>query len=252
MIASSENKHMSETIEILGRRLKLKHLPNGFITSMDSVLLAAACPIKSGQNLLDMGCGVGGAGFCVLERIVCDVHLTGFDIQEKQIELAKLNASVNGYDGCTQFETTDIKDFNNEKAYHHVICNPPYLEKDGHLRSPYAHKATAMGHDVDGGTIGDWIVKAHDVLKSKGTFTLIHRADQIDKIIRSMGKRFGSIEIIPLWPKAGVNAKRVIVRAIKDRRSPTTLHSGIILHDSDGQYTIEANNILKNAEGLFL
>ncbi len=242
---------MTKTIDILGKRLKLAHLPHGFITSMDSVLLAAACPAQSNEKVLDMGCGVGGAGFCLLARKP-EIHLTGIDIQAQQIKLAELNADINGYINNTNFETIHIKDLNYEKAFDHIITNPPYLKKDEHLRSTHVEKAKAMGFDSDGGTLGEWIGKAHFCLKSKGTLTLIHRADCLDEIIRIIGKRFGAIEVIPLWPKAGVNAKRVIIRAIKDRRSPATLHSGLILHDKNGQYTIEANKILKHAHSLFL
>lgn len=242
---------MTKTIDILGKRLKLAHLPNGFITSMDSVLLAAACPAQSNDKVLDMGCGVGGAGFCLMARQP-NIHLTGVDIQEEQIKLAELNADANGYKDTTNFETINVKDLSHEKTYHHIITNPPYLKKDEHLRSAHDEKAKAMGFDDDGGTLGEWIGKAHFCLKSKGTLTLIHRADCMDDIIRIIGKRFGAIEVIPLWPKTGVNAKRVIIRAIKDRRSPATLHYGLTLHDQDGQYTMAADKILKHAEGLLL
>ncbi|MEM7617851.1 MAG: methyltransferase [Pseudomonadota bacterium] len=241
---------MTETIEILGKRLTLAHLRNGFKTSMDSVLLAAACPVQANEKVLDMGCGIGGAGFCVLAR-VSGVSLTGVDIQEAQIELAAQNADKNQFEN-TAFVTSDIIDFKREKEFHHIIMNPPYLDGGKHLRSPHPEKATAMGHEENAHSIKEWIDIAHFNLKSKGTLTIIHRADQIDEIIRIMGKRFGAIEIIPLWPKVGVNAKRVIIRAIKDRRSPSVLHSGVVLHDLDGQYTIEADEILKNAKGLLL
>ncbi len=242
---------MTKTIDILGKRLKLSHLSNGFITSMDSVLLAAACPAQPNEKVLDMGCGVGGAGFCLLARMP-QIHLTGVDIQPEQIKLAELNADVNGYKENTNFETINVEDLNHEKAYHHIIANPPYLKKDEHLRSAHVEKAKAMGFDSDGGTLGEWIGKAHFCLKSKGTLTLIHRADCLDEIIRIIGKRFGAIEVIPLWPKTGISAKRVIIRAIKDRRSPAILHYGLTLHDAGGQYTMEADKILKHAEGLLL
>lgn len=242
---------MADIINILGKRLTLAHLPNGFKTSMDSVLLAAACKARAGDAVLDMGCGVGGAGFCLLARVK-GVRLIGVDIQDAQIKLAIQNAQTNDFANDATFETSDIIDFKREKEYHHIIMNPPYLDGGKHLRSPHAEKATAMGHQENEHSIKEWIEVAHFNLKSNGTITIIHRADQTDEIIRVMGKRFGAIELIPLWPKIGVKAKRVIIRAIKDRRSPLTLHSGLTLHDDDGQYTIEADKILKHAEGLLL
>ena len=104
----------------------------------------------------------------------------------------------------------------------------------------------AMG----GLTVKHWIDCAHEALKSNGTLTLIHRADQIDKIIQGLGKRFGAVEIIPLYPKAGQPAKRVIVRAVKHRKTPATLHAGLTLHQDNGAYTDAAERVLRSAEGL--
>lgn len=238
-----------QEIYVLNKRLKLLHSESGFKTSIDSVLLAASCPAKSGDSILDMGCGVGGAGFCVLSR-VDGTHLTGVEIQTDHVELARRNAVTNMMQDRSEFICCDIRDYKEEKAFHHVICNPPYLEAGAHLRSPSEEKATAMGHDDHKLSVKDWIDTAHFCLKSNGSLSMIHRADKIDKIILGLGKRFGAVEIIPLWPKVGVNAKRVIVRAIKDRKSPATLRSGLVLHNEDGSYTHAAEQILREMKSL--
>jgi tRNA1(Val) A37 N6-methylase TrmN6 len=237
----------TQEIYVLNKRLKLLHSEKGFKTSMDSVLLAAACRAKSGDHILDIGCGVGGAGLCVLTR-VDGVKLTGVEIQEDHAELARQNAKVNGMQERCTFVNADICEYREEKAFNHIICNPPYLEAEAHLRSPSKEKATAMGHEDREVSVKEWVDCAYFCLKSNGTFTMIHRADKVDKIILAMGKRFGAIEIIPLWPKVGKNAKRVIVRAIKDRKSPATIHAGITLHNDDGEYSYVAEKILREME----
>lgn len=239
----------TQEIYVLNKRLKLLHSEKGFKTSMDSVLLAASCPAKAGDHILDMGCGVGGAGFCVLSRVE-GVKLTGVEIQTDHVELAEKNAVVNCLQKRTEFICSDIRDYKNENAFDHVICNPPYLEAGAHLRSPHEEKATAMGHDDKNLSVKDWVDAAHDCVRSNGTLSMIHRADKIDKIILALGKRFGAVEIIPLWPKVGVNAKRVIIRAVKHRKSPATLHAGLVLHNDEGEYTPEAEKILRDAERL--
>lgn len=241
---------MKQEITVLNKQLRLKQAENGFRTSLDSVMLGAACPIQAGQSLLDMGCGVGSAGLCVLYR-VRDINLTGVEIQASHCDIASENAKVNGFSNQAGFINADIRDYKFERGYHHVVCNPPYLETGAHLRSPHDAKATAMGHDGDIAT-RDWVVNAARLLKPEGSLTIIHEAGKTHSIIQAMKGRFGAIEIIPLWPKSGKKAKRVIIRAIKGRKSPTTLHSGLILHESEGGYTLEADKILRNGEGLFL
>lgn len=236
-----------EEIYVLGKQLRLLQPPEGFRTSIDAVLLAAACPAKEGESILDLGCGIGTAGLCVLTRIP-GVNLTGIDIQGNHIDLAIQNAAANHLsDQCT-FNISDIRDYTSDR-FNHVICNPPYLESGAHLRSPSQEKATAKG--LEDAALQDWLNCGHRNLKSGGSLTIIHRADHTDKIIHALGRRFGALQIIPLWPKAGQTAKRVIIRAIKDRKSPATLHAGLTLHQNNGEYTKEAENVLRNAEALF-
>lgn len=232
---------MTKEITVLGGRVKLLQPKNGFRTSIDAVLLAAACPIKDGQSLLDLGCGVGSAGLCAAAR-VSDIKLTGVEIQPDHAELARRNAELNNVPA--DFVCGDIKDYR-EAEMDHVICNPPFLDDGTHLKSPDGARAKALGHEDDT-SLQDWIDAATLNLKHGGSLTMIHRADHTDKIIQGLGKRFGAIEIIPLWPRQGIAAKRVVIRAVRNRKTAATLHAGIVLHDTDGGYTDEADDILKN------
>jgi tRNA1(Val) A37 N6-methylase TrmN6 len=245
---NADNQNLPDEIHVLGKRVRLLQPLRGFRTSLDSVMLAAACLAKDGERILDLGCGVGGAGLCVLTRIP-DTKLTGIDIQSDHIDLANQNAALNGMEERTAFVTAHIRDYRTDHRFDHVICNPPYLDAGAHAPSPHTAKATAHGHGDDT-DLKDWIDCAFYNLKSKGSLTLIHRADQTDAIIRAMGKRFGATEIIPLWPKTGLPAKRVIIRTHKDRRSPATLHPGIILHQDNGDYTADAEAALSGARSI--
>ncbi len=234
---------MSKKIHVMNKQVELAQPEDGFRTSIDAVLLAAACPAKEGDNILDLGCGLGSAAFCVLKR-AAGTTLTGIDILPEAIELARHNAQLNDMEKRTSFECIDIRDFE-DLSFDHVICNPPFLEAGEHTPSPSPAKATAIGFGEDDMDLKDWVDCAHRCLTGQGSLSMIHRADQIDNIIRAMGKRFGAIEIIPLWPKAGREAKRVIVRAYKHRKSPASIHPGVILHQENGDYTPKAEAILR-------
>ena len=240
-------------IGVLDNKVQLLQPKEGFRTSIDSVLLAAVCPARAGQRVLDMGCGVGGSGLCLLYRVP-EAHLTGVDVQEICVETAVENAARNGFADRADFVLCSILDFevdSPDARFDHVICNPPFMEAGEHMVSPVAHKAISNGHLDDDISIQDWVKSALRLLKSKGSLTMIHRADAVDRIIRAMGKSFGQIEIIPLWPKQGVDAKRVIVRAVKDRKTPAVIRAGLVLHREDGSYTDAAQAVFRGAKGLF-
>ena len=242
----------SEEICVLGKKVTLRQPKSGFRTSLDSVMLAAACPAADGTRILDMGCGVGGAAFCVMHRLpMADV--TGIDIEPEYIACAEQNIEINNTASRSRFLHSNILDYTLDSPsdrFDHIICNPPYLEAGAHIPSPDPVKAGAIGNVDADLTVKEWVGAGLRLLKSGGTLTMIHRADAVDRIITAMGNRFGAVEIIPLWPKAGRNAKRVIVRAIKDRKSVATLHAGLVLHDADGEYTAEASAVLYEGKAL--
>jgi tRNA1(Val) A37 N6-methylase TrmN6 len=269
---------LENEISLLGKRVRLRQPEQGFRPGLDSVMLAAACPARPKDNILDLGCGVGSAGFCVLARVE-DTVLTGVDCISDYIDCAKDNAVLNDMKDRADFFCRDIRDIQHSqtdfssdkeqetprsKAYasddvtqnegqsgrlfDHVICNPPFMDDGAHTRSPDTIRAAANGHR--GTKLEDWIKCAFNNLKSSGSLTLIHRADMIDDIILTLGKSFGATEIIPLWPKEDVPAKRVIVRTLKHRKSPASIKPGIVLHEENGDYTQRADTILRAAESL--
>ena len=241
-------------IHVLNKSLALHQAPDGFRTSMDSVMLAASCPAKTGQTILDLGCGVGSAGLCVLKRVE-GTSLTGVDIQRDHIDIANKNAAINNMAERTSFVCADIRHELDIGTFHHIICNPPYKEAGAHKQSPSPAKARAMGHTENDLTLQSWITCAWHHIKGQGSLTIIHEAEQTDSLIHALysengGKRFGGVEIIPLYPKEGIPAKRVIIRAYKHKKSPSVIHNGIIMHEEDGTYTKKADNILRHAASL--
>ena len=72
----------------LGGRVNLLQPKNGFRSSMDAVLLAAAIPAQKTQKILELGCGVGAVLMCLGARI-SNLKLNGVEIQKLYADLAK-------------------------------------------------------------------------------------------------------------------------------------------------------------------
>lgn len=236
---------------ILRGKLKLLQPKVGFHAAIDTVFLAAAVPVKDRQHVLDIGCGVGSAGLSVALRNKT-IQLTGLDIQQELIDLAHQNAHLNDMsDRCRFFQGTVLTDKSvPDNGFHSVMMNPPYQEAGTHMPSPKKIKAFSHGEDASGATLSDWVKYAHRKLKQGGFLTLIHRADRLDDVITALTVRrwFGSLIIYPLYPHASENARRVIVRARKERYAAAVLKAGLVIHEKAGGYTSGAEKILSAAD----
>ena len=54
---------------VLGGRLRLKQPRRGHRVGHDAILLAAACPARAGERVVDLGAGVGAAGLALALRV---------------------------------------------------------------------------------------------------------------------------------------------------------------------------------------
>ena len=53
---------------VLGGALRLRQPRHGHRVGHDAVLLAAACPARAGEHVVELGAGVGAAGLAVAAR----------------------------------------------------------------------------------------------------------------------------------------------------------------------------------------
>ncbi|MCC3862443.1 tRNA1(Val) (adenine(37)-N6)-methyltransferase [Pseudemcibacter aquimaris] len=232
--------------DFLGGRIKLYQPKKGYRVTSDSVFLAASVTVKSGEKILDIGAGTGAILSCLSARLEnrADITMHGLEYQEDLIELARKNAENVEYFQGDVFGD-DVLEPN---SYHHVVSNPPYYDKGTVTESPYVTKAMAHGGGMD--SLKLWIERCVRMVRPRGYITLVHRADKMDDIIEILNQKCGGMIIYPFYSKSGQDANRVIIRAQKDAKGLLSLKSGMIVHKSNGDYTNEAENILRHAHFL--
>ena len=79
---------------------------------------------------------------------------------------------------------------------------------------------------------------------------MVHRADALGRVLAALGKRFGAAEVLPLQPREGRPATRIIVRARKGSRAPLILHAGLAVHEADGSFRPAVAAALRHGEAL--
>jgi tRNA1(Val) A37 N6-methylase TrmN6 len=219
--------------------------------AIDPVLLAASIAAGPEERILDAGCGSGAAALCLAARVK-NCTIAGVELDSELASLARANVAANMIDGRIVITEGSFDGFavQNAGAFDQVMSNPPFYEGERHTRSPLGTKAAAHGEatlDLTG-----WIKAAAIALKPGGRLTMIHRADRLGDLLRAFEGRFGAAVIFPLWPKPDLEAKRILVSAIKGRRTLPRLLPGLVLHRPAGAYTADAEAILREAGPLDL
>ncbi|HYD30916.1 MAG TPA: methyltransferase [Azospirillaceae bacterium] len=233
---------------LLGGRVRLAQPRRGYRAAVDPVLLAAAVPAQAGERVLDLGCGVGAAALCLAARVP-GTSLVGLEMQSDLAELGRRNAADSGFGDRVAIMTGDLLRPPALGSFDRVMANPPYLRPGAHTAPPVDGRA--MAHGEGEARLADWIAAARRLLKNKGWFTIIHRADRLDEIVALLHReRFGSLILFPLWPRAGEEARRVVVSARKGGRGPATLAAGLTLHGEGNAYTPRAEAVLRDAAPL--
>lgn len=240
----------------LGGRLRLRQPARGYRAAIDPVMLAAAVPAESGERALDIGTGVGTAALLLAWRVP-GLRVTGMEIDAGMLRLASENARLNGLDDRVEFMVGDLARPPARLApgsFDHVLANPPYLEPGRADASPHPGRAGARIEGragAAGAGLDAWVRFGCVMVRDRGTITMIHRADRLDDLLAVLRGRAGGITVFPLWPDRGAKpASRVVVQAVKGSKAPMRLAQGLVLHEDEGGYTVEAEAVLRHGAAL--
>jgi tRNA1(Val) A37 N6-methylase TrmN6 len=234
---------------LLDGRVRLRQPAKGYRVAIDPILLAAATPAAEGDRVLDLGAGVGAAALCLAAR-VADCRIDCLEAQQAMARLAAENVSANRLDHRIVVHVGDLRRPPPDlprNGFDVVMTNPPYLAAPAADAPADASKRRATVEEVG---LEAWIDAALRFLKPRGRLVVVHRADRLDDLLAAVAGRCGETTLLPLWPRAGEPARRLIVRARKAVRSPAQLLPGLALHAADGRFTPEADAVLRGAGAL--
>ncbi|MBS0564553.1 MAG: methyltransferase [Proteobacteria bacterium] len=235
----------------LGGRLAIFQPVTGYRAATDPVLLAAAVAARPGDSTLELGCGVGVASLCLMSR-VAGLQACGIELQPLYAGLARRNADANHLP--LEVVEGDLRDRAlSQRRFDHVLANPPYFRAGDGTAARDGGRETAFREMA---ALADWIDVALRRARDGGSLTFIHLAERLPDLLSALSGRAGAIEALPIAPRAGRPASRIIVRARKGSRAPFRLLSPFILHegpahlrDSD-DFTGAARAVLREGTAL--
>jgi tRNA1(Val) A37 N6-methylase TrmN6 len=242
----------------LGGRVHLYQPRNGHRVGFDAAFLQAAIPDDASGHLIDFGAGCGAVALAAAARAP-DLTVTGVEREAEMVALANraladphntnfasrvrfVEGDVTA--GRTARETLGLAEQNADW----LVMNPPFGVA-GHIRAA-PDRLKAAAHVMDSGLLDAWVRSAASLLKAKGRLAVIHRADALTELVTALAGRFGTVRILPLHPRAGEPASRLIVTAICGSNAPLSLLPGMVLHEKDGAWTPPAADILHGRTAL--
>jgi len=244
-----------ETTEnaFLGGRITLLQPRHGYRAGIDPVLLAAACTPKPDARVMELGCGVGTALFC-LERRVPGLSLLGVERAPEIAALARENAARNGIPA--EIVAADLRALPadlRQRQFDLVLANPPYFRRAVSTPSADAGREAGRGESA---TLAEWIDVAARRLAPRGQLVVIQRVERLPELLAACRDRLGSLEVIPIQPRRARAPTLLLLRARKGGAAAFCLRPAVVLHHGtrharDGDdYRPEISAVLRDAAAL--
>lgn len=238
---------------VLGGRLVLRQPVRGHRFGHDAILLAAATAAQAGERAVEFGAGVGAAGLALARR-VDGIAVTLVEFDPALVALAQDNAARNGLAARVRAVCLDVAA--PAAAFAEaglapgsadlVLMNPPFNAP----QNPSPDRGRRVAHIASPDTLALWVATAARLLRASGRLTLIWRADGLDDVLATLAGGFGAVAILPVHPKPGMPAIRVLVSAVKDDGSPLSILPRLVLADVGGRPTVQAEEVLREGAAL--
>lgn len=231
-------KRQTTADAFLGGRLTIEQPATGFRAGLDSVLLGAAVSATQGK-LLDLGAGVGTATLVALaDRPGLAATLVESD--EAAAALARVNLAANGFAGRSDVVTLDVAAAGRARTaaglpaddFTAVIANPPFFEA-GNGTAAAAERRAAREAGTE--ALDLWVKTAASHAAPNGEIIFIHLAERLPVLLAAFTARFGAVTVLPLAPREGEAATRVLIRGIKGSRAPFNLLATRAMHEPAGR-----------------
>jgi tRNA1(Val) A37 N6-methylase TrmN6 len=242
----------------LGGDLRILQPQEGYRAGLDAVLLAAAAPVQEGRSrVLDVGAGAGVVGLAVARRMA-EASVTLVERDPELAALARANAARNALEQRVHVIEADVARPLREsealaalaESFDHVLANPPFHTEGRGTAAGDALKAA--GHAMPDGSLDRWVRFMAAMARPGGTASLVHRADVLADILSALAGRFGGVLVLPIHPREGEPASRVLVQAAKGSRAPLRLLPGLMLHNATQGFRPEVEAILRHGAPLTL
>ncbi|MBO5788095.1 MAG: tRNA1(Val) (adenine(37)-N6)-methyltransferase [Bacteroidaceae bacterium] len=206
----------------------------------DGCLLGGWFDCSNSRRILDIGCGSGLIAIMAAQR--CNAHVTGIEIEENAARQASANVNTCPWSDRIEIVNCDILQYSPIEPFDTIVCNPPYfvnsLKCDEQSRTMARHSDTL--------DCGSFFKKASTLLTGNGKISIVIPTDILEEWKDSAalcGFCPSRVTFIKTTPRK--EPKRVLVEFSRTLRCDT-ITATLVLEDSPGVYSKEAQEILRD------
>lgn len=244
----------------LGGRVEAVQPADGYHRAgLEAVLLGASLDARIEGTVVDLGAGVGVAGFCAAARcrrakiVLVERDMVAIDCARAALERPANAAFADRIRivpvDISASEATRARAGIGRDLADHVLVNPPFHAEVSTTASPKRPRAEA--HVLDATGLDAWFRAAASVLKFGGDVTVIFRADGLETLLAAASRRFGGLDVLPIHPRDNAPASRILARAVKGSRAALRLLPPLVLHGKEGSaFLPEIEALLREGKGL--
>lgn len=223
------------------KNLKIIQNKKGFCFGVDSVLLSDfAKGIKRNSTVVDIGTGTGIIGLLLCKKTELK-KIYGVEIQTEVAEMARRSVELNHLEDKVEIINSDINkifDFLQPNSIDAIVTNPPYKKVDTGVKNQ-DEKQMISRHEIKC-TLEDIIEKSSKLLKDRGEFYMVHRAERLVDIMCILRKyRLEPKNIRFVHPKQNDKPNLILVKAIKYANEFLKIDKPLVIYEQDGKYTDE-------------
>lgn len=186
------------------QKFTIQQHENVFRVGTDGVLLGALCNVHHAKNILEVGTGTGLISLMLAQRNAF-ADVLAVDINEAAANLAKENFKNSPFSNRLKIKLMDFKNFEAQKEFDLVVCNPPFFEENNSEKDVLARQQVELNFK-------NLIEKSSEIVTENGIVSIIIPVESALEI-EDLAKEFSLhlIKKINIYGIEGGNLKRNIL-----------------------------------------
>ena len=236
------NTNLESIIPLLNKNLKIIQRSDYFNFSIDSLLISEFVNIqKNTKKILDLGTGNAAIPLFLSKKTSAKIY--GIEIQEISYNLALRNININSLNEQIYIIYDNMKNYLkyfNVGSFDIIVSNPPFFKINENTNFLNELEQLSIARHEVKINLEELIKIASELVKDRGYFYLVHRADRLSEILNNLlNYRFEAKKIKFCYTTKYKNAKIVLIEAIKNGKPGLTILPPLIINKENGEYTDE-------------